>query len=146
MTGGTRTSILIRAYGSLLMVFASKTTSRDNRKLPKCRFSIGISHPGSFLQGHFVRAPLQDVRPLEDWSPGGGGRDQSQRDAGNIIGTPAQIGWSSNIGSTFPMQHSYPPHSTALPVAAVGGGGNRLQRHIRNAMRPLLRWQCCDHR
>ena len=62
------------------------------------------------------------------------------------IGTPAQIGWSSNIGSTFPMQHSYPPHSTALPVAAVGGGGNRLQRHIRNAMRPLLRWQCCDHR
>ena len=50
LTGGTRTSILIRAYGSLRMVFASKTTSRDNRKLPKCRFSIGISHPGSFLK------------------------------------------------------------------------------------------------
>ena len=40
----------IRAYGSLLMVFASKTTSRDSRELPKCRVIIGISHLGSFLK------------------------------------------------------------------------------------------------
>ena len=54
----------IRAYGSLLTVFASKTISRDSRKLPRCRFIAGISHPGSFLEGHFVRAPSQNVRPL----------------------------------------------------------------------------------
>ena len=106
-------------------------------------------HPGSSFRRSFAEGPLGErPPPVCDWSPGGGGAINHCRSVRNgvrkYVCLAVQLGrllrsvWSARAKCFW---HALlPPHVLALPVAAVGGGGNRYERPIRNALRGVLRW------